>query len=567
MSQASVFFRFRLASSRRVSAPMAFPALRPSAVLPALVLAASAFLPGILRAQTPGTEDITFLSALSEATIFTVTLEDNSGVERLTAGGDNAEFSSLDDTGGFASGFTLGSLGNVNRLVYVVVPELLTDTTTLPNSHKLLVGGLFGKLKVNKVITPSQNIARISYNGAVDATFNPGKGSNAIVTAIVPQADGSMVVGGEFTEFNAVSFPRLVKLNVDGSINTAFAPVAFNDNVYALASENDPVTGLANGNILVGGSFSTIGSDNYTKLTRVDQTGTLDASFRPVIDDRVLAILVQPDGKIVIGGQFNTVNGTAVDHLARLNADGSLDATFSSGVRVSPAGTVTPVAVYALHLLPDGRIYVGGNFSTVDGVTRHYLGLIGSDGSLDASFDPGTAITNSVQSLAIQANSNVLVAETVTKKVNNVFPPSLVRLYGEGLSTLSTISVNILKGAAVEGTIAPRQVGLFQLVRSGGDTTVPLTVYFQVSGSAQQGVAYKPLKVTQYSDAVYEVTFPPNVNEVNVKVRPLNNVLPDSPETFTLTLVPSRDVTALYDLALPASGRTFLGTITISNAP
>jgi len=70
---------------------------------------------------------------------------------------------------------------------------------------------------------------------------------------------------------------------------------------------------------------------------------------------------VQIDGKVLIGGDFTHVNGTPRNYVARLNADGSLDATFDPG-------TIFDGPVYALVLQPSG----GGQI--LSGVALMWLG-------------------------------------------------------------------------------------------------------------------------------------------------------------------------------------------------
>ncbi len=549
MSFASVFSRFRPASLHRAS-------------VRTLLLATAVFLPGVLRAQSPGSLDTAFTSALSETTVFTVTTQYVLGAEFIIAGGDEAGFDVLTSDGSASSGFTDPDFGSLSRRIYTVVPEtkIFDAGDTAP---KLLLGGRFGKIIIDKVTTLSRNVLRMNLAGTLDTSFNPGTGADDFVTSLLPQADGTIFVGGLFSSFNGVSYPRLVRLNRDGSIDTAFPSLPIGDTVFSLAAQIDPATGAPNGQVLACGDFSNIGSSAYTKIVRFDQAGNIDTSFKPVIDSRVITMAVQPDGKIVIGGQFASVNGTAVGHLARLNQDGSLDTTFNASVSTTPTATTAPVAVYYLNLLSDGRLYVGGNFYTADGVTRHYLARIETDGSLDTAFDPGANIKNSVQSVAAQEDNRVLVAETVSKKdANSAFPPSLIRLYGDAASSLSTITVTTNKGTAQEGTTATREVGEITFLRSGGDTTVPLTVYFETSGTAQSGTGYKPLAVGHYSDSIDQVTFPASVNKVHVRIKPLNNVLNDAPENLTFTLLPSQNPSALYNTAAPV-----VGAVEINNAP
>ncbi len=79
--------------------------------------------------------------------------------------------------------------------------------------------------------------------------------------------------------------------------------------------------------------------------------GDLDTTFDPVFtaDDNVQTVAVQSDGKVVIGGLFTSYNGTSRNYIARINADGSLDTSFNRG-------TGTNGWVYTTALQSDGSI-------------------------------------------------------------------------------------------------------------------------------------------------------------------------------------------------------------------
>ena len=565
MSLASVFSRFLPVPTHRVSAPTARTAGRPTAAFWTLILGTAALLPAALHAQSSGTLDPTFLSALTEATVFAVTTQEvTSGTtttDYILAGGDADMLLLLDPEGAVPTTFTDPIIGSQDRLVYTIVPEMVIPTgATTPN---FLLGGLFGATTLtNGTKLPKRNITRISIDGPLDTTFDPGKGADNFVTSIVPQANGQILVGGQFLNFNNVAYPRLVLLNHDGSIATSFAPVKVDDSVYAIAAQIDPGTGQPNGQFVIGGSFNTIGTATYTKLARIDLSGNVDTTFKPVIDTRVLALAVQPDGKIIIGGQFTTVNGHAAGNIARLNQDGTFDPTFNASVSGTPDKTSDPVTVYVLHLFPDGRLYVGGNFSAVDGTPRQYLARVETDGSLDTTFDPGTTITNSVQALAVQADAKLLVGETVSKKINNVFPPSLIRLYGDVGVKQSTVKLTVPQGNAYLDPSGTHQYGVYRIEREQDDLTQPLTVYLEVTGSARSGVDYRPFAATQASGDIYQATFAVNQKVLKLKIRPLETVVPNAPETVTLRLVPSLNFTALYNVAEQA-----MGTVNITDAP
>ncbi len=166
----------------------------------------------------------------------------------------------------------------------------------------------------------------MSLDGVIDSSFDVGTGADdGYVTALVPlnDASNSLVAGGLYNTFNKQKYPHVVRLTTTGAISPDFAAVPVNDNVFAAAAQIDPALGTpdpAAPQFLIGGTFTAIGSTAYTKLARINYDGSVDASFKPVIDERVLAIAAQPDGKIIIGGQFAVVNGQTVGHLARLNA-------------------------------------------------------------------------------------------------------------------------------------------------------------------------------------------------------------------------------------------------------
>ena len=57
-------------------------------------------------------------------------------------------------------------------------------------------------------------------------------------------------------------------------------------------------------------------------------TGTLDEDFNPGASNPVYTLAVQADGKIVVGGAFITLGGETRYYIARLNPDGTLDTAF-----------------------------------------------------------------------------------------------------------------------------------------------------------------------------------------------------------------------------------------------
>src|SRR2546428_12691591 len=71
------------------------------------------------------------------------------------------------------------------------------------------------------------------------------------------------------------------------------------------------------------------------------QPGAVDLSFDPGtgVDSLVYSIAVQTDGKVLIGGDFTTFDGAARTNVARLNSNGSRDATFDPNPGVGESFT------------------------------------------------------------------------------------------------------------------------------------------------------------------------------------------------------------------------------------
>jgi hypothetical protein len=73
---------------------------------------------------------------------------------------------------------------------------------------------------------------------------------------------------------------------------------------------------------------------------------------------------VQSDGKILADGDFTTWDGATVNHFVRLNADGTRDTAFTTNTGTAANSSVRPLAVQS-----DGKILLGGFFTTWDGAT------------------------------------------------------------------------------------------------------------------------------------------------------------------------------------------------------
>ena len=138
----------------------------------------------------------------------------------------------------------------------------------------------------------------------------------------------------------------------------------------------------ANNLILLGGDFISFNNTAHHHLVRLNVDGSVDSNFLTFdgiayeINGSIRAIEIQPDSRILIGGLFTTINGSNYNYVARLNNNGTLDTNFNVG-----AGCDNPVL--AITLDSQNRILLGGEFTHASGVTRYGITRLNPDGTVD----------------------------------------------------------------------------------------------------------------------------------------------------------------------------------------
>jgi uncharacterized delta-60 repeat protein len=273
---------------------------------------------------------------------------------------------------------------------------------------KVLVGGQF----TIWAETTANRIFRLNADLTRDTSFitNTGTAANNTVWVMAIQSDGKILVGGLFTTFNGVTVNRIVRLNSDGSPDTAFTTntgAASNSDVYSIVVQSD-------GKILVGGNFTTWNGTSVNRVIRLNADGTEDTAFTANLgtaaSGTVWTIAVQSDGKILLGGNFVTWNGTTVNRIVRLNADGTQDSDFTTNT-----GTGPTAAVRVMTMQLDGKILVGGEFFTWNGTSSNRILRLNSNGTRDTGFAPlGAGGGGSIYSIVVQQNNRIVVGGTFT---------------------------------------------------------------------------------------------------------------------------------------------------------
>jgi uncharacterized delta-60 repeat protein len=327
----------------------------------------------------------------------------------------------------------------------------------LQTDGKLVVGGAF----TNFGGFGQNFLTRLQTNGLVDTNFTTGTGPNALVSGIGLSSDGHIAIGGAFSNYNGQAFNRVVRLTTNGLPDPFFTqPLSFDSAINGLVSQAD-------GKILVGGAFKVPASG----VARIRVNGTLDLQFDPSTgaDGPVNAVALQSDGKVLIGGGFTNVAGFPRPRLARLGTNGILDVTL-------PAITITNGNIFALAPAPGGKIVIGGSFRYVNGFPRSGIARLNGDGSLDLTFNPGTGVTGTVYTVSVITNGSVFMGGDFTS-VDGVSCRRYALLRENG-----SVETQFDASVGADNTVFASVITPDQQVIIGGDFTT-------VGGQQRRGVA------------------------------------------------------------------------------
>jgi len=358
------------------------------------------------------------------------------------------------------------------------------NAIALQADGKIFVGGWF-----NSYNGVTENyLIRLNANGTKDATFNTGTGFNAVVRATALQTDGKILVGGSFTSYNGVTENHLIRLNADGTKDATFSTgTGFNAIVFAIALQAD-------GKILVGGFFTAYNGVTENHLIRLNADGTKDATFNTGtgFNAFVRAIVPQADGKILVGGGFNSYNGVTENRIIRLNADGTKDATFNTGTGFN--NWVNAIAPQA-----DGKILVGGQFTSYNGVSENHLIRLNANGTKDTTFNTGTGFDNIVNAIAPQADGKILVGGAFSSYNSNNSSAMLIALY-----TGNVLSINEFTNS---NTIAlwPNPTKAILNINSLFNDTISIVKIYDLQGKLVMEFSNNSINVSALSNGLYFV--------------------------------------------------------------
>jgi beta-propeller uncharacterized protein DUF5122 len=166
-----------------------------------------------------------------------------------------------------------------------------------------------------------------------------------------------------------------------------------NGSIYGIAVD------AANGVVYLGGKFTAIGGLAETKLAQVSaDTGAANPAWKVKVGGVVNALSIG-DGKLYVGGRITKVGTTPRTNAAAVDlGTGALDPTFAPAM---PDGQL-----YSIKAAP-GRIYLGGDSTSIDGSTRlsKLAAVDPTTGALDPTFVPTIAIPWDVFDIDVAATT------------------------------------------------------------------------------------------------------------------------------------------------------------------
>ena len=290
---------------------------------------------------------------------------------------------------------------------------------------------------------------RISPSGSIVTGSGNYTGFSNTVNALLVDSTGSIYTGGAFTSYISQN-NNIVRLNTDGTkdysfqIGTGFGILnfqGFNPTVYSLQVQPDD-------KIVVGGNFTTYSGSSNNYIIRLNSNGTKDTAFNigSGFNNNVFRVSLQSDSKILVAGQFTTYSGSTANRIARVNTNGTLDTTFNTG---TGANNYNPNTVSDIKQDPSGNIhYANRGMASYSGSSVTSYVKLTSSGSIDPTFLSTAASASSVPGAYTVGVVDTGVASISIDSSSNVY------LFGNFQNYLTPVANRILALDLTQGDVS-----------------------------------------------------------------------------------------------------------------
>lgn len=284
--------------------------------------------------------------------------------------------------------------------------------------------------------------------------------------AIVVQANGKILVGGEIGDNLPYSDTALLRVNPDGSLDQSFgvSGKVITDNTQLRLSG---IVLQPDGKILTTGGVTGDGVQISYVVSRCNSNGTLDLGFgnggfakigahtENIVVSESEALLLQPDGKILAVGYANIAPGGERFLITRFNSDGSPDQSFGVNGSVFTRFTNGTTHALAVALQTDGKIVAAG-FNVADQVTRNFaLARYNPNGSIDLNFGlEGMVTTNfnfhnfaKAHGVVIQPDGKIIAVGGFTKNTRTDFCSCVMTAPADSIRATAMAAESLVRSA------------------------------------------------------------------------------------------------------------------------
>lgn len=218
--------------------------------------------------------------------------------------------------------------------------------------------------------TQVNGMVRLMPDGGLDSTYNydlvkhMGKeGANGSINRSILLPDGKLLIAGNFTKYNGQAVNRIARLNTDGSLDPSFITGAGADQSITNIAQQ------ADGKLLLVGNFNNFGGIPVPHIARINANGVVDPTFNAGkgTSGFLYDISFMPGGQIILSGIFSQFGDLQRNNIIVLNADGSIHPTFNSngGITLSP-DAVSGGILKILQQTGEKSMLVVGSFTRFD---------------------------------------------------------------------------------------------------------------------------------------------------------------------------------------------------------
>lgn len=312
-------------------------------------------------------------------------------------------------------------------------------SAVVQSDGKIIVAGRFTSYNGTAVT----NLMRLTAAGTIDATFAPtvtfSTSGQAIRLAL--QSDGKILLAGPVDKINGVQVNEdLIRLNANGTHDTSLNAPDFNGSLEDIAIQND-------GKIITGGTFTNADAASKGRIVRLNTNGTVDNTFNTGsgFDAGVYSIEVVSASQIIVGGYFSTFNGAAMPNLVALNATGGV-ATYAMNGKPDQS-------VSSIHKQTDGKVVVVGAFFYLNSVLKNHISRLNTDGTIDNTFVTGTGTNYWASYVTGNASNDILFTGQMFTDYNGTARTQLAVVNSSGTLKPMTQLLNIQSPNRVEEVV------------------------------------------------------------------------------------------------------------------